>query len=134
MIVFGLVSSVFDLLTFGLLIWVLRAGEALFQTSWFMISLMTELAVVLVLRTRRPAFRSRPGAILMWSTIVVLTLTFSIPLLGPLSTAFGFVPLSITTLTVIVAILIGYIVATEAVKAWFFHGRPSTSAGRGREK
>jgi Mg2+-importing ATPase len=129
MVIFGLVSSVFDLLTFGLLLGVLRAGEALFQTSWFMISLMTELAVVLVLRTRRPAFRSRPGSILLWSTVVVLGLTFTIPWLGPVSAAFGFVPLSITTMAAIVAILVGYIMATEAVKAWFFRARTSPVDG-----
>lgn len=123
MVVFGLVSSVFDLLTFGLLIWVLRADEALFQTSWFMISLLTELAVVLVLRTRRPALRSRPGAILLWSTALVLALTFAIPWLGPLAAAFGFVRVPATVLAAIIAILIGYIVATEAVKAWFFRPR-----------
>lgn len=133
MIVFGLVSSVFDLLTFGLLIGVRHAGEALFQTSWFMISLLTELAVVLVLRTRRSAFRSQPGAILLWSTAVVLALTFAIPWLGPLSAAFGFVPLSASMLAAIVAILLGYIVATEAVKAWFFRARPEPAAAFGRK-
>ena len=133
MVVFGLVSSVFDLLTFGLLLWVLQAGEALFQTSWFMISLMTELAVVLVLRTRRPALRSRPGAILLWATLLVLAMTFAIPWLGPLSAAFGFVPMPPGTLAAIVAILIAYILATEAVKAWFFRAGRQTRAAVPRE-
>jgi len=123
MIVFGLVSSAFDLLTFGLLILVLQADESVFQTSWFMISLLTELAVVLVLRTRRPAFRSWPGTILLWSTMSVLALTVAIPWLGPLSGAFGFVPLSLSTFVAIVAIVIGYIVATETVKVWLFRRR-----------
>ncbi|MDX5350933.1 MAG: magnesium-translocating P-type ATPase [Paracoccaceae bacterium] len=131
MIVFGLVSSVFDLVTFGLLLWVLQAGEALFQTSWFMISLMTELAVVLVLRTRRPALRSRPGAILLRSTVVVLALTFAIPWLGPFAAAFGFVPLPPGTLAAIAAILLGYIGATEVVKAWFFRARTGRAAAPG---
>lgn len=119
MIVFGLVSSAFDLLAFGLLLWVLHAGESLFQTAWFMISLMTELAVVLVLRTRRSAFASRPGALLLGSTLAVFALTFAIPWLGPLSAAFGFVPLPIGTLAGVVAIVLGYMAATEAAKAWF---------------
>jgi Mg2+-importing ATPase len=125
MIVFGLVSSVFDLLTFGLLLWVLQAGEALFQTSWFMFSLMTELAVLLVLRSRRSAFRSRPGTILLCSTVVVLGLTFAIPWLGPLSAAFGFEPLPPGTLAGIVVILAGYVLATEAAKAWFYRAAPA---------
>ena len=64
MIVFGLISSVFDLLTFATLLLVFRADEPTFQTTWFIISLLTELAVVLVLRTHRPAFRSRPSRVL----------------------------------------------------------------------
>ncbi|WP_097030823.1 magnesium-translocating P-type ATPase [Cereibacter ovatus] len=128
MVLFGLTSSVFDLLTFGLLIWVLQADAALFQTSWFMISLMTELAVVLVLRTRRPALRSQPGRILIWLTVAILGVTFVLPSIGPVRAAFGFVPLSPAMLAAIVAILAGYIVTTETVKLWFFRGRPDPAA------
>ncbi|MCT8328972.1 magnesium-translocating P-type ATPase [Albidovulum sediminis] len=120
MIVFGLISSVFDLLTFGLLLYVFHAGEAVFQTSWFMISLLTELAVVLVLRTRKPAFRSRPSGLLLWSTLAVAAATLAIPFLGWASAIFGFVPLSAMELAVVLAILAGYIVATEIAKASFF--------------
>src|SRR3546814_10185045 len=81
MMVFGLVSSVFDILTFGLLLRVFHANEATFQTSWFMISLLTELAVVLVLRTHRPVFRSTPSKLLLWSTIAVVAATFAVPFL-----------------------------------------------------
>ena len=79
MIVFGLISSVFDILTFGVLLFVFHAGEAEFQTSWFIISLLTELAVVLVLRTHGPAFRSNPSRLLLWSTLAVGAGTFVIP-------------------------------------------------------
>jgi Mg2+-importing ATPase len=120
MMVFGLVSSVFDILTFALLLLVFRASEATFQTSWFMISLLTELAVVLVLRTHRPAFRSKPGALLLWSTIAVVAATFAIPFLGKLTSVFGFVPLSMPQLAAIVAIVVGYVAATELTKAWYF--------------
>jgi Mg2+-importing ATPase len=120
MMVFGLVSSVFDILTFALLIFVFRASEATFQTSWFMISLLTELAVVLVLRTHRPMFRSKPSKLLLWSTIGVVAATFAIPFLGALTSVFGFVPLSLPQLFAIVAIVLGYIVATELAKAWYF--------------
>lgn len=120
MMVFGLVSSVFDILTFTLLMLVFRASEATFQTSWFMISLLTELAVVLVLRTSRPMFRSKPGKLLLWSTIAVVTATFAIPFLGSMTSIFGFVPLSTPQLAAVVAIVLGYIVATELAKAWYF--------------
>ena len=120
MIVFGLISSVFDLLTFAVLLLVFRANEATFQTSWFLISLLTELAVVLVLRTHRPAIRSRPSRLLLWSTLAVAAATFTIPFLGAPSAAFGFVPLTALQLGAVIAIVVGYIVATEVGKAWFF--------------
>ncbi|WP_336975315.1 magnesium-translocating P-type ATPase [Sphingobium aromaticiconvertens] len=129
MMVFGLVSSVFDILTFGLLLRVFHANEATFQTSWFMISLLTELAVVLVLRTHRPVFRSTPSKLLLWSTIAVVAATFAVPFLGAPTSIFGFVPLSMPELAVIAAIVLGYIVATEIVKAWYF-GPERAGAGR----
>ena len=85
-----------------------------------MISLLTELAVVLVLRTRKPAFHSRPSRLLLWSTLTVAAATFAIPFLGGASALFGFVPLSATELAAVVVIVGGYIVATESAKAWFF--------------
>ena len=65
MVVFGLISSVFDLMTFAVLLLVFRADQATFQTFWFVVSLLTELAAVLVLRTHRPAFRSKPSRLLL---------------------------------------------------------------------
>lgn len=131
MVTFGLVSSVFDILTFALLMLVFRADEATFQTSWFIISLLTELAVVLVLRTHKPAFRSRPSSLLLWSTVAVVAATFAIPFLGGASSIFGFVPLSTSQLMAIVAIVLGYIVATELTKAWYFR---SERPGAGKRK
>ena len=129
MIVFGLISSVFDLLTFGVLLYVFHAGQAVFQTSWFMISLLTELAVMLVLRTRKPAFRSRPSRLLLWLTLAVAAATLAVPFLGAASALFGFVPLSAMELVAVVAIVGGYMVATEIAKAWFFqHETTATRA------
>jgi Mg2+-importing ATPase len=120
MVVFGLISSVFDLLTFAVLLLVFHANEATFQTSWFMISLLTELAVVLVLRTHRPSFRSSPSRLLLWSTLAVAAATVAIPFLGALSSVFGFVPLSPLQMGAVIAIVLGYVVATEVAKVWFF--------------
>jgi len=120
MVVFGLISSIFDLLTFALLLLVLHADHATFQTSWFIVSLLTELAVVLVLRTHRPAFRSSPSRLLLWATIAVTVATLAIPFLGPLSSVFGFVPLSALQMGTIIVIVVGYIAATEAGKLWFY--------------
>lgn len=125
MIVFGLISSVFDLLTFAVLFLVFQADEATFQTSWFMISLLTELAVVLVLRTHKPAFRSKPSSLLLYATVAVSVATFAIPFLGGLTALFGFVPLSTAELAAVVAIVFGYILATEATKWWYFRSEKS---------
>ena len=129
MIVFGLVSSAFDLLTFAVLLLVFRAGEATFQTSWFMISLLTELSVVLVLRTHGPALGARPSRLLLWSTITVGIATFALPYLGSLSSVFGFVPLPAPLIGAVVSIVVGYIVATEATKTWFFRSEERRRLG-----
>ena len=120
MIVFGLISSVFDLLTFAILLLIFHADEATFHTTWFAISLLTELAVVLVLRTHRLAFRSRPSHVLLWTTVVMCVVALAIPFLGPLASAFGFVPQSALHMGAVVIIVIGYIAATEGAKAWFY--------------
>jgi Mg2+-importing ATPase len=127
MVVFGLISSVFDLMTFAVLLLLFRADQATFQTSWFIVSLLTELAVVLVLRTHRPAFRSRPSRLLLWTTLAVSVATLAIPLLGPLSSVFGFVPLSALQMGTVIVIVIGYIAATEGAKAWFYGRRSKRS-------
>lgn len=120
MIVFGLISSAFDLVTFALLLRVFHAGEAAFQTSWFLISLLTELLVVLILRTRLSAFQSRPSDLLLGSTLVVAALALIVPFLGELSRLFGFVPLSGAEMGTVLSIVGGYILATEIAKRWYF--------------
>jgi Mg2+-importing ATPase len=128
MVVFGLVSSVFDLFTFWLLLHVFHAGQPLFQTAWFVVSLLTELAVVLVLRTQGPAWRSRPSALLLASTLAVAALALALPYVAPLAGAFAFVPLPWPVLAGLLAVVAGYLGATELVKTrkyWF--GRKANS-------
>jgi Mg2+-importing ATPase len=119
MLVFGLVSSVFDYLTFGVLAWWLQAAAPEFQTGWFIESLMTELLIVLVIRTRRPFFRSRPGTVLLTATLVVAGTTVFLPY-SPLGPLFGFVPLPPRLVLMLVGITGGYLLASELVKHWFF--------------
>jgi Mg2+-importing ATPase len=120
MLIFGLISSSFDLLTFGFLLWVVRSNEAVFQTSWFVMSLLTELAVTLVLRTQGPAWRSRPGGLLAWATVLVTLIAFAAPYLGEISTMFGFQPLAPQVLAALVIMTAGYVTVTEVAKLWFF--------------
>jgi Mg2+-importing ATPase len=121
MVTFGVVSSVFDFLTFGVLLVVFRAGPALFRTGWFVESLLTELVIALVVRTRRPFFRSRPGAVLLWSTVALVAVTFAIPYL-PFVSVLGFVPLPGEILAAVAAITVLYVAATEATKRRFYRG------------
>ncbi|HKQ12645.1 MAG TPA: magnesium-translocating P-type ATPase, partial [Steroidobacteraceae bacterium] len=119
MVEFGLVSSAFDFLTFGLLLWTFQATPAEFQTTWFVESLLTELAIALVVRTRRPFFRSRPGTLLLTSTLALAALTPLVPYL-PFMSVFGFVPVPWTLTTTVVVITALYVVCTELVKRWFY--------------
>jgi Mg2+-importing ATPase len=119
MIVFGGISSVFDYLTFAALLWWVRATPDQFRSGWFLESVLTELLVLIVIRTRRPFFRSRPSRPLAISTIVVVILSFAI-LYGPWGRFFRFTPLPLSQLALLSAITLGYAAATEAAKHWFF--------------
>ena len=121
MLEFGAVSSVFDFLTFGALLLVFHAAPDLFRTGWFVESLLTELVIALVVRTRRPFFRSRPGRVLLWSTVALVALTVAIPYL-PFIGVFGFVPLPGMLLITVTAITALYVVATELTKRRFYRG------------
>jgi Mg2+-importing ATPase len=121
MLEFGAVSSVFDFVTFGALLMVFQAPPALFRTGWFVESLLTELVIALVVRTRRPFFRSRPSRVLLWSTVVLVAMTVIIPYL-PFIGVFGFVPLPGMLLITVIAITVLYVVATEMAKRRFYRG------------
>jgi Mg2+-importing ATPase len=131
MIVFGLVSSVFDILTFALLFKIFHAGEALFQTAWFVVSVLTELAVVFVLRTSRPAWTSAASPLLTWSSIAVGAAVLALPYAGWLADALGFVPLPATLLGAALVIVAAYVGATEATKLAFYR-RNALSSPRGK--
>jgi len=120
MLVFGLLSSVFDFLTFGLLLGVMKLNENQFHTAWFIESLLTELFVFLVFRTRRLFFRSRPGRWLLLSTLLVCLISLVLPYLPFIQTVFGFVPLPPVLMILLLVITGLYIVANEAVKKVFY--------------
>jgi Mg2+-importing ATPase len=124
MVVFGLVSTAFDLMTFALLILVFRADAALFQSTWFVVSLLTELAVVMVLRTRRPFWSSRPAPMLLGATLCVGLLAVALPSLTLVAGIFGLSALPLPVLASGIGIVVLYLVATEATKRLFYASRP----------
>src|SRR5439155_21851341 len=114
MMTFGLLSSVFDYLTFGLLLLVFHATQDQFRTGWFLESVCSASLIVLVVRSRKPFFRSRPSKYLLVATVstVVLTLIFSFT---PLGSIFGFSSLPISILSLVRILVMGYIISAEIV-------------------
>lgn len=119
MLTFGLISSVFDYLTFGALLWILNAAPEQFRTGWFIESVISASAIVLVIRTRRPFLASRPGFPLMLATLAVAVLTLLLPLL-PIASAFGLAPMPPSFLLLLAAILAGYVLTAELAKKQFY--------------
>jgi len=119
MLTFGPVSSVFDFLTFGVLLLFLHAGQGEFRTGWFMESVISASLIVLVVRTRRPFIRSLPGKYLLLSTLLVASITLVVPYL-PVAVAFGFRPVPASFFPALGAILVLYILTAEAAKRIFY--------------
>jgi Mg2+-importing ATPase len=119
MVLFGLVSSIFDFLTFGTLLFVFRAAPVEFRTGWFIESLLTELVIALVVRTRRLFFKSRPGTLLLVSTCLVIAVALVLPYL-PFISVFGFVPLPAPLMLAVLGLIGLYVVVTELTKAYFY--------------
>jgi Mg2+-importing ATPase len=119
MLEFGILSSLFDFLMFGALLGFFHASPLLFRTGWFTESLMTELVIALVVRTRRPFFRSRPGFLLLVLTIIVIVLTFLLPYL-PFAGSLGFAPMPMGVLALVMGITLLYVWAAEIAKARFY--------------
>jgi Mg2+-importing ATPase len=119
MITFGLVSSVFDYLTFGLLLFVLRATPDQFRTGWFLESVVSAALIVLVIRSRRPFFKSRPSKYLLAATLLVVLVTVVFPS-TPLGRVFGFGQLPLRFALLIGMIILAYIVTAEVAKRVFY--------------
>jgi Mg2+-importing ATPase len=129
MLTFGVLSSVFDYLTFAALIYVLRAGTDQFRTGWFVESVISASLIVLVVRSRRPFFRSRPGTRLLFATLGVVAATVVLPFL-PFAHLLGLTPLPPRFLGLVALIVALYIVAGELAKRIFYRHFEPTGGGR----
>lgn len=119
MVLFGMVSSIFDFLTFGILLFLFRASPEEFRTGWFIESLITELVIALVVRTRHVFFRSRPGKLLLASTLIFIGIAVALPYL-PFIAVFGFVPLPAPLMLAMLGLTAFYVLATEVTKKIFY--------------
>jgi Mg2+-importing ATPase len=129
MVVFGAISSVFDITTFVVLRAGFHAAPEIFRSGWFVESMMTELAAMLVLRTRRAAWRSRPGTGLLVTSLGAALVTVLLPLL-PVRSWFGFGVPTVRIVVVVAVIVVGYVVATEVAKRFVHVERHSRASGR----
>jgi P-type Mg2+ transporter len=119
MVIFGLLSSVFDYFTFGALLLLLHAQPEEFRTGWFIESTISASLVVLVVRTRQSIFRSKPGKYLFRATLVTVALALIIPF-TPLAQLLGFRALPLRFLLALGAIIALYVIAAESVKHAFY--------------
>ena len=119
MLTFGLISSIFDYITFGVLVFIVHATDVQFRTGWFIESVISASLIVLVIRTRQPFFKSVPGKYLSIATICVAIAALIIPY-TPLAGLLGLTTLPIWVLMVIAIIVVSYIFIAEVAKKQFY--------------
>ncbi len=119
MFIFGLHSSIFDVLTFLILYYGLRVKESDFQTGWFVESVLTELFILFIVRTHKAFFKSKPGKYLFILSVIGLILTIALPYLS-IAKEVGLVPLPMFNLGIMLSIVAMYILTADLLKIWFF--------------
>ncbi|MGA9628152.1 MAG: magnesium-translocating P-type ATPase [Bryobacteraceae bacterium] len=121
MTIIGPISSIYDFLTFGVLLWMFHAGAnaPLFRTGWFVESLATQTLVVFVIRTAGNPLKSRPSGQLLFSVVAVSVLGAVLPY-TPLGPLLGFTPLPLSLLGAIAVLGLTYLFLVQAVKTWFY--------------
>jgi P-type Mg2+ transporter len=117
MVVFGLQSSIFDFATFGLLYYYFHATVKEFRTAWFIESLLTEILILLVIRTRRPFFKSKPSMYLLWASLFTFLAALILPYL-PFANLFELAPLPLPVLAAILLVVFLYIIVAEFSKKY----------------
>jgi Mg2+-importing ATPase len=120
MIVMGPISTLFDVITFAVLLLVFHAGEAFFRTGWFVESLVTQILMIFAVRTRRSLFASRPHRAVISLAIGGAVLSVTLPFLPGVSRWFQFVHPPAPYFAFLVAVVVGFLAMTEVVKRAFF--------------
>jgi len=119
MLTVGPVSSIFDFLTFFVMLRVFHAGEKLFHTGWFVESMATQVLVIFIIRTRRNPLKSRPNPWLTICSLAVVILAVVFPY-TPMGRYVGFVPPPLSFYLILVGMVLIYLLAVEGIKQWFF--------------
>jgi Mg2+-importing ATPase len=118
-LVYGLHSSIFDLITFISLYYILRVNEQVFQTGWFIESVLSELLILFVVRSYKPFLKSKPSMPLLILTIISVSITIILPYL-PVAGQLGLVPLPFYQLFVVLGIIVIYIITADWLKRRYF--------------
>jgi Mg2+-importing ATPase len=121
MIVFGILSSAFDFATFGMLLY-FKVPEAIFRTAWFVESVASAALIVLVVRSRQPMLKTRPGPRLLQATIAIVVAVFILPF-TPLAPIFGLQALTPVLLGFVILIIVAYITSAEITKHFFYQAK-----------
>jgi Mg2+-importing ATPase len=121
MTIIGPISSIYDFLTFGLLLWVFHASTnaPLFRSAWFVESLATQTLVVFVIRTAGNPFKSRPSRPLLMAVIAIVAIATVLPY-TPVGALLRFTPLPLSLLGAIAGLTVTYLVVVQVVKTWFY--------------
>lgn len=119
MVIFGIHSSVFDVITFLTLLYILKVKESAFQTAWFIESILTELFILFIIRTHKFFLKSKPGKYLFILSILGLIITLGLPYM-PFANDIGLTPLPLINIVTMLVIVLAYVVTADLLKVWFF--------------
>ena len=122
MLIIGPISSLFDFLTFFVMLHVFNAGEALFQTGWFVESMATQVLVIFLIRTQDSVFSSRPHPLLAGMSVAVVAVAACLPF-TPIGAWFGLVPLPATFFAALAVMVVGYLALVEVAKRFFYKAK-----------
>jgi Mg2+-importing ATPase len=125
MLFFGPISSLFDFVTFAIMLWGFHSGPPLFRSGWFVESLATQTLVVFVIRTRRtPFWRSRPSRAMLIAVLTVVAIGAYLPY-SPFAHSLGFKPLPALFFVALGGMVAAYLTLVEFAKRLFFERVPA---------
>ena len=128
---FGPISSIYDFITFAVMLRVFHAGSTLFRSGWFVESLTTQTLVIFVIRTRRvPFFKSRPSTPLLTATLACAAAGVALPYIGPMARLFGFRTLPLSFLAVLAGMIVTYLALAQLGVALFFEPQGGRALAR----
>jgi len=131
MLTMGPISSLFDFLTFAVLLLVVNAGPELFRTGWFIESIATQVLVIFVIRTRHSALHSRPHPLLIATSLGVVAIALALPY-TPIGPLLGFVAPPLSFMLILIALIATYLVLAEYAKRWFYRTQQTPPRPRRR--